>query len=75
MNRQGLIWEDETGSHPITIEIPEELKAKAEELHNKQDRLYSTEKQEINADTGADKKEFKKLQRDLYDIKQEQKKE
>ena len=32
---KGLIWEDETGAHPTTIEIPEDLKAKAEELHNK----------------------------------------
>ena len=31
---KGLIWEDETGSHPVTIEIPEELKAKAQELHD-----------------------------------------
>ncbi|MBR6363460.1 MAG: elongation factor G, partial [Alphaproteobacteria bacterium] len=35
LEMKGLIWEDETGSHPVTIEIPEELKAKAEELHNK----------------------------------------
>lgn len=32
---KGIIWEDENGSNPVTIEIPEELKAKAEELHSK----------------------------------------
>ena len=32
---KGIIWEDENGSHPKVEEIPEDLKAKAEELHNK----------------------------------------
>ena len=32
---KGIIWEDDTGQNPITIEIPAELKAKAEELHTK----------------------------------------
>ena len=32
---KGIIWEDENGSHPKIEEIPEDLKAKAEELHNK----------------------------------------
>ena len=31
---KGIIWEDENGSHPKVEEIPEDLKAKAEELHN-----------------------------------------
>ena len=35
LEMKGLIWEDETGSHPKTVEIPEELKAKAQELHDK----------------------------------------
>lgn len=32
---KGVIWEDETGSNPIITEIPEELLAKAKELHEK----------------------------------------
>lgn len=32
---KGIIWEDETGSDPKYIDIPEDLKAKAEELHEK----------------------------------------
>ena len=32
---KGIIWEDENGSHPEYVDIPEDLKAKAEELHNK----------------------------------------
>jgi elongation factor G len=32
---KGVIWEDETGSNPIIVDIPADLKAKAEELHEK----------------------------------------
>ncbi|MDR0319222.1 MAG: elongation factor G [Rickettsiales bacterium] len=32
---KGIIWEDETGENPIEIEIPAELKAKADELRAK----------------------------------------
>ncbi|MDR2685229.1 MAG: elongation factor G [Rickettsiales bacterium] len=32
---KGLIWEDESGANPTEIEIPAELKAKADELHGK----------------------------------------
>lgn len=30
---RGIIWEDENGSNPVYTDIPEELKAKADELH------------------------------------------
>lgn len=32
---KGIIWEDDMGKDPIVVEIPEELKAKAQELHEK----------------------------------------
>ena len=32
---RGIIWEDETGSKPVIIPIPEDLKVKADELHSK----------------------------------------
>ncbi len=32
---RGIVWEDEAGADPKTIEIPEDLKAKAEELREK----------------------------------------
>jgi elongation factor G len=32
---KGVIWEDETGSNPVIVDIPEDLKAKASELHEK----------------------------------------
>ncbi|MDR1207184.1 MAG: GTP-binding protein, partial [Rickettsiales bacterium] len=32
---RGVVWEDEMGSNPVYIDIPEDLKAKAEELHTK----------------------------------------
>ncbi len=32
---RGIIWEDENGSNPVYIDIPAELKAKADELHEK----------------------------------------
>lgn len=32
---KAIVWEDELGSHPVIKEIPADLKAKAEELHNK----------------------------------------
>ena len=32
---RGIIWEDETGREPTVIDIPEDLRAKAEELHTK----------------------------------------
>jgi len=32
---KGVIWEDDKGSNPIIVDIPEELKAKAQELHEK----------------------------------------
>jgi len=32
---KGVTWDDETGSNPIVGEIPEDLRAKAEELHEK----------------------------------------
>ena len=35
LEMKGLIWEDDMGKDPKTIEIPEELKAKAQELHDK----------------------------------------
>lgn len=35
LEMKGLIWEDETGSHPVIVEVPEDLKAKAQELHDR----------------------------------------
>jgi len=32
---KGIIWEDETGSNPVEVAIPDDLKAKADELHTK----------------------------------------
>ncbi|MDR3208690.1 MAG: elongation factor G [Rickettsiales bacterium] len=32
---KGIVWEDETGSNPIIIDIPDDLKEKAAELHTK----------------------------------------
>ncbi|MDR0803517.1 MAG: elongation factor G [Rickettsiales bacterium] len=32
---KGIVWEDETGSTPIEIDIPAELRAKADELHDR----------------------------------------
>ncbi|MDR2268884.1 MAG: elongation factor G [Rickettsiales bacterium] len=32
---KGIIWEDETGSNPIEVDIPDDLKTKAAELHTK----------------------------------------
>ena len=34
LEMNGIVWQDENGSNPIIVDIPEELKAKAEELHN-----------------------------------------
>ena len=31
---RAIVWEDDMGKEPQTVEIPEDLKAKAEELHN-----------------------------------------
>ena len=35
LEMKGIVWEDDMGKDPKTIEIPEDLKAKAEELHEK----------------------------------------
>ena len=35
LEMKGLVWEDDMGKDPKTIEIPEDLKAKAQELHDK----------------------------------------
>ena len=32
---KGIIWEDEQGSNPVHVDIPDDLKAKADELHTK----------------------------------------
>jgi elongation factor G len=32
---KGIIWEDETGSNPVVVDIPDDLKAKADELRTK----------------------------------------
>ncbi|MCL1902187.1 MAG: elongation factor G [Alphaproteobacteria bacterium] len=32
---RGVVWQDEMGSTPVYVDIPEDLKAKAEELHTK----------------------------------------
>ena len=35
VNMKGIIWEDENGSNPVYIDIPEDLKEKAKEVHAK----------------------------------------
>lgn len=35
VNMRGIIWEDENGSNPIYVDIPEDLKEKAKEVHAK----------------------------------------
>ena len=35
VNMRGIIWEDENGSNPVYIDIPEDLKEKAKEVHAK----------------------------------------
>ena len=35
LEMKGIVWEDDMGKDPKTIEIPEDLKAKAQELHEK----------------------------------------
>lgn len=34
LEMKGIVWQDENGSNPVVVDIPEDLKAKAEELHN-----------------------------------------
>ena len=35
LEMKGIVWQDENGSNPVVVDIPEDLKAKAEELHNR----------------------------------------
>ena len=35
VNMRGIIWEDENGSNPVYVDIPEDLKEKAKEVHAK----------------------------------------
>ena len=35
LEMKGIVWQDENGSNPVVVDVPEDLKAKAEELHNR----------------------------------------